>query len=151
MKKYSLSTPFQKIASFLIDAFFITFYLIVFIESDTFSAFVLVFCIMTVFLAIFYTAIIFGARVVVDRARDVIVCRVVKNTIYDMRNIKEAKIEERHDGHKTKKVIALYNQIGYQIGEINPYMSHRNLPGLERICQEINGAIEEIRYRGNQA
>jgi len=141
MKKFSLSSTFQKIASLLIDVFFFAFYLIISIESDQFSVFLLVFGILTMILCLTYTAIVLHAKVIVDRARDVIICRIVKSTIYDIRHIRIAKIEERLDGHKKKNVIALYNELGYQIGEINPYLSSRTLPTLPKICQEITDAI----------
>ncbi|HOP56718.1 MAG TPA: hypothetical protein PLH02_03465 [Bacillota bacterium] len=144
MKKFSLTTLFQKLASLLIDAFFIAFYLILFIEGDSFSVILLVFGILTLILCITYTAIILHAKVIVDRARDVVICRIVKSTIYDIRHITNAKIEERLDGHKKKNVIALYNELGYQIGEINPYLLKKTLPSLPKICDEINGAVASL-------
>ncbi|MBN2504949.1 MAG: hypothetical protein JXB20_06380 [Bacilli bacterium] len=137
MKTFSLSTKFQKIASILIDVFFIAFNVMVIIGSETPIPLMIVFFFFTVVLCLLYTYVVFSSKIIVDEARDLIVYRIFKDTIYDLRSVYGVKLEEQVSGKLTKQIILLQNERGFTIAEINPYLTKQSLKIMPLIYEEI--------------
>jgi len=141
MRSYSLSTTFQKIICILIDLFFIGFHVLVFIASDTPIGLLVLFFLFTLTLCVFYTWIVFFSVIIVDEARELLIYRIIKSAYFDLRDVKAVKIEQRQSGNQEKDVIVLLNERGFNMGEINPYLTKKTLPILSDIYQEIERVI----------
>lgn len=143
MKSFSLSTTFQKISCILIDLFFIGFHVMVFVGAEAPIAILVLFFLFTLALCIFYTTIVFFSVIIVDEAKELLIYKIIKSTYFDLRDVMTATIEKRPGGKAEKDVIVLYNDRGYTMGEINPYLTKRSLQILPKIYKEINRVINK--------
>ena len=125
----------------VIDLFFLVFNLMVLIASETPVPLLIVFFFLTFVLCVFYTYVVFFSHIVVDEARDLIVYRIFKDTIYDLRNVHDVKLETRIEGKRERQVILLLNEKNFTIGEINPYLTRHSLKIMPEIYEQISNII----------
>lgn len=141
MKRYSLSTKWQKWNAIAIDVFFVIFHIMILTASDASDWMIYVFFVLTIFLCVFYTLIIFTSSLLLDTVNKLIHYRILHRTIYDLNEVKSVKWETRQQARSEKQVIALYNAHGLMVAEINPFLTKRTLPVLQEIYQEIEKII----------
>jgi len=141
MKRYSLSTKLQKWSAIAIDVFFVLFYIQILIISDPSDWMIYIFFVLSIFLCVFYTLIIFTSSLTIDTVNKLIYYRIIQRTIYDLNEIQTVKWESREQVRGEKQVIALYNAHGFMVAEINPFLTKRTLPILADIFTEIEKLV----------
>lgn len=141
MKRYSLSTKWQKWSAIAIDVFFVLFHIQVLIVSKASDWMIYLFFGLSIFLCFFYTVIIFSSSLTIDSINKMIYYRIIQRTIFDLNDIQTVKWETREQTRGEKQVIALYNAHGLLVAEINPFLTKRTLPVLSEIYTEIEKII----------
>ncbi len=142
MKRYPLTSTRQKIFAIIIDAFLITFHLLVYFNIPRYELIFLIFALLTLLLCAFYTKIIFESQIVINEVARTITIKMISKTIIDLTSVSAIAIEERLIASKKRTIIAFYNTRGLLFAEINPFLSNIPLESLETMVESMNQLID---------
>ena len=142
MKRYSLTSTRQKIFAIVIDAFLITFHLLVYFNIPRYELIFLIFALLTLLLCAFYTKIIFESQIVINEVARTITIKMISKTLIDLTSVSAIAIEERLIASKKRYVIAFYDSRRLLFAEINPFLSNLPLESLESMVESMNQLID---------